>query len=198
MFRVGRKDKLVVSVVDSGIGIQLKDQKNLFKMFNSINKGGLNSDGIGLGLFICRSIVQEFNGKIVVKSKYEEGAMFTFCFEIDEPSQDSLLKSPSGNSNCISLQKKYMVSQWNLPRRKIIIADDEPFNLQIIMGFMKMLKVPDIKNTVMKCYNGKEVVELIEQSISEGDPLRYGLIITDCSMPIMDGYEECERVRALL
>ena len=57
MFRPGRRDRLVVSVLDSGLGIQLKDQKNLFKMFNSINKGGLNSNGIGLGLFICRSIV---------------------------------------------------------------------------------------------------------------------------------------------
>lgn len=61
-------------------------------MFNSINKGGLNTNGIGLGLFICRSIVQEFNGKIVVKSKHKKGSIFTFNFELDQESQDSLQK----------------------------------------------------------------------------------------------------------
>lgn len=83
MFKPGRKDKLVVSVLDSGIGIQLKDQKNLFKMFSSINKEGLNSNGIGLGLFISRCIVQEFNGSIVMRSKHKKGTMFTFCFEME-------------------------------------------------------------------------------------------------------------------
>lgn len=63
---------------------------------------------------------------------------------------------------------------------------------------MKMLKLPDIENTVVKCFNGKEVVDLVASSIEEGDPHRYGLIITDCSMPILDGYEECEQIRALL
>ena len=84
MFKPGPKDKLVVSVLDTGVGIQLVDQKNLFKMFSSINKGGLNANGIGLGLFICRNIVQEFNGNIVFRSKNQKGAMFTFCFDLDE------------------------------------------------------------------------------------------------------------------
>lgn len=193
MFQAGDKAKLVVSVLDTGMGIQIKDQRNLFKMFSSVNKGGLNSNGIGLGLFICKSIVQQFDGKLVARSKYQEGSMFTFCFEIDPPPLDLVSKAPQVNSHHFSLHQFHSVNRPNSSsHRKIIIADDEPFN------FMKMLKVPDIETTIEQCFNGQEVVDLVQQSILDGDPFRYGLIITDCSMPILDGYAESVKVRELL
>lgn len=52
MFEPGEKAKVVFSILDSGIGIKVKDQLRLFKMFSSINSNGLNAQGIGLGLYI--------------------------------------------------------------------------------------------------------------------------------------------------
>ena len=66
-----------------------------------------------------------------------------------------------------------------------------------ILGFMRMLNLEEIATTVDQCFNGLELVQLVEKSIEEGDPYRYPLILTDCSMPVMDGYAASQRVRQI-
>ena len=56
-------DKLVVSVIDNGVGMSDIDQEKMFKMFSQGNgTQGMNSHGIGLGLYVCKRIVIEFEG----------------------------------------------------------------------------------------------------------------------------------------
>lgn len=77
------------------------------------------------------------------------------------------------------------------------MADDEPYNLMALTNFMKMLGFEDMDNVVKQCFNGLEVVRLVEQAIAEDDPFRYSLILTDCSMPVMDGYEASSQIQTL-
>ena len=71
------RDKVVVSVIDTGIGIKNKDRIKLFKLFGTLkNTRQMNTQGIGLGLVISENIVKEFNGIIGVKSKYGKGTKF--------------------------------------------------------------------------------------------------------------------------
>lgn len=73
------RDKLVISVIDTGIGIKQEDHIKLFKLFGtSQNTQGMNSSGIGLGLVISDRIVHEFNGQIGVQSKFGKGSKFIF------------------------------------------------------------------------------------------------------------------------
>ena len=60
-----------------------------------------------------------------------------------------------------------------------------------VLGFDQ----PDL---VDACYNGEQAVELYQKAINEDCPDRYCLILTDCSMPFMDGYEAVKRVRKIL
>ena len=77
----GTKSKLVVSVQDSGVGISTQDQQNLFKIFGTVkNTQKMNTQGIGLGLYICKQITQQFDGSISVKSEIGAGSRFTFYF----------------------------------------------------------------------------------------------------------------------
>ena len=75
------KDKktLKLSVVDNGIGIKENDQNNLFKLFGAIvdQENRININGIGLGLVISKLIVENFDGNIGFKSKYNHGST---CF----------------------------------------------------------------------------------------------------------------------
>ena len=72
-------DKLVISVIDSGIGIKKKDKLKLFKLFGTLqNTRQMNTQGIGLGLVISENIVKAFSGNIGVKSIYGKGTQFTF------------------------------------------------------------------------------------------------------------------------
>ena len=77
---------LRVSVVDSGLGIKKKDQKRLFKMFGSIKDESkrINVQGVGLGLVICKLLVNKFNGQIDFISKHQQGSTFFFTFETEE------------------------------------------------------------------------------------------------------------------
>ena len=77
---------LRVSVVDSGIGIEQKDQDKVFSMFGSIKdeKNKINVHGVGLGLVICKLIVNKFDGQIDFYSVPKRGTNFFFTFQLQE------------------------------------------------------------------------------------------------------------------
>lgn len=86
-----------------------------------------------------------------------------------------------------------------LNKKKIIIADDEAFNIKVLMGLFRVLGMQDqdIEQKVDSCFNGDQLVKLVEKAIEENEPDRYSLIITDYSMPIMDGHIASREVRNL-
>lgn len=76
-----QRDKIAISVIDSGIGIKKKDKKKLFKLFGTLRTTRqMNTQGIGLGLVITENIVKAFGGKISVNSRYGKGSKFVFNF----------------------------------------------------------------------------------------------------------------------
>ena len=63
----GRHDTLEIQVTDTGIGIHVEDQKKLFKLYGLLESSReVNAKGVGLGLFICKKIVNKFKGDITV------------------------------------------------------------------------------------------------------------------------------------
>ena len=78
----------------------------------------------------------------------------------------------------------------------MIITDDESFNIMAIKGLFRVLRMQDM-DRVDVCYNGEDTCRLIRKAIDEGDIDRYNLILTDCSMPFMDGYESSKRIRRM-
>ena len=72
-------------MIDNGMGIKLEDQKKLFKLYGFLETSKeVNSEGIGLGLYISKKITNKFGGNIDVKSKPGEGSTFTFSFMLDK------------------------------------------------------------------------------------------------------------------
>jgi signal transduction histidine kinase len=83
---------LKVSVKDTGIGIRKCDQIKLFTLFGRIgNPNNLNRGGIGLGLNICKQIVQAFDGSIHIESEIHKGSKFTFFWKVEDLSSDNFL-----------------------------------------------------------------------------------------------------------
>lgn len=71
--------KIVVSVIDTGIGIKKEDRVKLFKLFGTLqNTRQMNTQGIGLGLVISENIIKAFDGGIGVRSKFGKGTKFVF------------------------------------------------------------------------------------------------------------------------
>jgi len=72
---------------------------------------------------------------------------------------------------------------------KVLIVDDEKFNCDIIYGFLMVLGLKNRQEKSEIAYNGEQAVEAFVKAIEEGDPFRYPLVIMDCNMPFLDGYE---------
>lgn len=76
------KDKLIVSVKDTGVGISQTDQQFLFQKFLRLRKIKENQESLGLGLYICRMIIEKHGGEIWVKSKRGQGSTFSFSLPL--------------------------------------------------------------------------------------------------------------------
>ncbi len=86
---ISDKNRIIVSVIDKGIGISVQDKENLFNRFYQVEKIALGEKrGTGLGLSICKGIVEEHDGTIWVDSKKGEGATFSFSLPIYKDSQE--------------------------------------------------------------------------------------------------------------
>lgn len=79
--------------------------------------------------------------------------------------------------------------------KRILIVDDEPYNILGMQLTLSRLGIPGIIDIVDRAYNGLEAVLKVKEGYSTGSHI-YGLILTDISMPIMDGYEEASEIRS--
>ena len=158
-------------IIDDGIGISPKNQKNLFKAFEQV-EGGISREfgGTGLGLVISKRIVELMGGKIWVESEIGSGATFVFTvkFKRSEKTPASLL-SPNVN--------------WNNVR--ILAVDDA---LEVREHFLDTFKRLNIKCDVAA--DGFEACRIIEES---GE---YDIYFIDWRMPGMDGISLTKRIKA--
>lgn len=87
---IGEEGIIKIEVIDNGAGIRTEDQTKLFKLFGYLDSTKeMNSQGIGLGLYITKMIVEQFEGEVGVKSEVGKGAAFKMTFKLskDEGSQ---------------------------------------------------------------------------------------------------------------
>jgi len=160
--------KLIVDVVDSGIGIP---QKNLDKIFEEfVQLDGDNAQkhrGAGLGLAIVKKLVDLQKGQITVKSLVGKGTRFTV--EIPYPEGDQTIYQSAE-------QKQQQIPDW-FKNLNLLLVDDEAFNLYLLKNILTKWGV-----TYKEANNGLEAVEMAQNE-------HFDLILMDMRMPIMDGLE---------
>ncbi|MBI6872857.1 response regulator [Clostridium aciditolerans] len=173
-----KKVNLKFLVRDTGIGIDRKDIPKLFTGFSQIdNKEYTRKNfGPGLGLSICKGLVEMMDGKIEVKSRKDVGSVFSFNIYLE--------KGKKYSSTNIS-DKKAKVQTNNLVGRRLnilIVEDDKASQMVIYNLFKKNGHTSDIAN------NGEEALKLIENK-------KYDLILMDIQMPILDGIQTTKIIR---
>jgi signal transduction histidine kinase/CheY-like chemotaxis protein/PAS domain-containing protein len=96
--KIAGTDEVLISVTDTGPGIAPEDQAKLFQPFSQVDASPTRStDGSGLGLSICRALVEMHKGHIGLESRVGEGSTFYFTLPVCSP--DSFLRATTGSNN---------------------------------------------------------------------------------------------------
>ena len=165
-------------IEDTGLGMSEDFIKNhLFKPFEQADESSRSSYmGTGLGMSIVKELIEKMNGTITVESVLGEGSAFTVTlpFEID--------KHPSAQA------ANGAADETALHGLKVLLAEDNELNMEIAEFFLE-----DMGAETMQAWNGKEAVEAFRNSA----PGEIGVILMDIMMPVMDGLEAVQRIRAL-
>ena len=175
---IDQQARLKFSVTDTGIGLDLSHKNELFIAFNQADNSITRLyGGTGLGLAISKELVQAMGGTINVESQESKGSCFSFIISLEVATSPVLAALPKTSL-------KHDVKYPCLVNARVLVVED---NLVIqefipdIMGYEGMLV--DLAN------NGVEALALL----AEHD---YAAVLMDCQMPIMDGFEATQRIRA--
>ena len=176
---IGNKNcEIIIDVSDTGIGIENEYLDQIFTPFSQAHKFFKQSiEGTGLGLSICKKLVEAMGGDISVSSQLNKGSKF----------QVRLLTKIGKLKNKIEIENKSYKDPYfdmeKIGRKKILIAEDNPTNQFVISCY-----VSKMGHDYSVVGNGSEVLSVLEK----GD---YDLVLMDCQMPLMSGYEATRLIR---
>ncbi len=177
------KVRLRIAVADSGIGISDADKNKLFIRFSQVDSSDTRKyGGSGLGLVITKQIVELMGGNITVQSK--EGLGSTFIVEVPL----KLIKAADVEIEESAATKEEEPAVFSLAghsRARILVAEDEPVNQQVIG---KLLGMAGYSYDIAE--NGEKAVELFKQK-------EYQAALFDVQMPVMDGLAATQEIRAI-
>lgn len=164
--------KLKITVKDTGIGISKENQKKLFKVFSQADDStSRNFGGSGLGLAISKEICQLMAGEITINSEEGKGAEFTFTLQLEV--------SPEVENIDAEYQPK------DLSQLNVLVAEDNRINQTLIKTILNKY---GISPTIVE--NGLEAVEKVTVE-------SFDVILMDCQMPVLDGYQATEQIRKI-
>jgi PAS domain S-box-containing protein len=168
---------LLFSVQDTGIGIPVSEQKRIYDSFTQLDGSYRRKcGGVGLGLAITKQLITLMGGGIGLESRLGWGSRFFFTIRLHlAPPHERKAMMPEG----------IVESEEVAPPLRILIADDLVVNQEIITATLERRG-----HTVRQVFNGLEALETLQQE-------RFDLVLMDVQMPVMDGLEAVQQIRAL-
>lgn len=164
------------AVKDTGMGISENTKNRLFRPFSQADASTTRRfGGSGLGLAISKELCEKMNGTLWVESEPGKGSTFYFTFKAEESTNVFDIKqAPSLSAIDSETGATYPL--------RILIAEDNKTNQIVILGLLRKLGYrPDVAN------NGIEALAYVEKET-------YDIILMDCHMPEMDGFEATRRI----
>ncbi len=169
---------LYVEVADTGMGIRQRDMEKLFSSFERLEPERNRSvEGTGLGLTITSELLGHMGSRLEVESTYDVGSRFYFTLKqgiadeelIGHFDKDTILSDAAG--------QKREQAPFRAPGARILIVDDTPMNLQVIVALLKRTGMQTDTAS-----GGAECIELFEEN-------DYHMVFLDYRMPGIDGIE---------
>ena len=213
---------LKFSVKDSGIGIKESDKPKLFRLFSKLDQKDkeINKTGVGLGLTISQNLVKLLDGNnergIGLKSEKGAGSKFWFFVSSKDDEEEDVFSRPeslkiklpfikpytSSNSN-LNSEKEILMKNTGTPvhtrflplaykEKRILIVDDDLINILIAQKYLEFYGL-----NYLTAHNGQEAFETVKTDIIKKE-YSITLILMDCNMPILDGFQASVKILKFL
>lgn len=169
--------RLAFAVRDTGIGVPPQQQATLFAPFTQADSSITRRfGGTGLGLTICRQLVELMDGSISLQSTPGQGSTFNFtaCFQ----RAGSADASSAGNE----IAKPAVLPRWSGER--VLLVEDIPINRTIAIALLQKVGL-----SIEIATNGQEALDLLARE-------DFRLVLMDIQMPVMDGLTATRHIRA--
>ena len=164
-----------VAVRDTGIGIPAAAQGHLFEAFRQADGSTSRKyGGTGLGLAISRRLVELMGGTIGLDSVEGEGS--TFWFTVDLARQRNPMKAATVRTAPVTAPRRL--------QGRVLVVEDNAVNQRVALLQLKKLGL-----TADAVANGREAIDALDRA-------PYDLVLMDCQMPVMDGFEATRAIRA--
>jgi signal transduction histidine kinase/ActR/RegA family two-component response regulator len=196
------------TVYDSGIGIPQDEQDRLFDAFTQVDESNTRKyGGTGLGLAISKQLVELLGGEIGVESRTGRGSRFWFTANFSyaspkppaapapvktAPRTDTATRAAAAPGVIVAKSQTGTAQRAETPdapssvhaSMRILLAEDNEINQRITLRLLQKLGL-----AADAVVNGREAVEALEKR-------QYALVLMDCQMPDMDGFEATAVIRS--
>jgi signal transduction histidine kinase/FixJ family two-component response regulator len=190
--RADGEDRVRFSVTDTGPGISEENQQRLFQPFHQGNDDATRrAGGTGLGLTICRRLAVMMGGSIEMVSELGKGTSMILVMSLPIADPKDLPRLDLTNTRDLLSTTTSMrrmapsVAQAEEEGTLVLLVDDHPTNRTLLVR-----QVHALGYAAESAENGAVALRMWSSG-------RFGIVITDCNMPEMDGYELARRIRAL-
>jgi PAS domain S-box-containing protein len=182
-------DTVGLRVTDTGIGISPENQKKLFQPFVQAESDTTRRfGGTGLGLVICRRIADLMGGTIEMDSAVGRGTTMRFVVPLPQADPAQIAATDQGKTlSATTLKSRRAAPDVETAAAEgtlVLVVDDHPTNRMLIKRQLNMLGY------------AAETAENGVEALSAWRSARFALVITDCHMPEMDGYDLARSIRA--
>jgi signal transduction histidine kinase/CheY-like chemotaxis protein/HPt (histidine-containing phosphotransfer) domain-containing protein len=176
-----RETCLRVAIEDTGVGIPKEKQSDIFKKFTQADEStNRKYGGTGLGLSISKQLVELMNGEIGVISTEKRGSVFWFEIPLHIATKQDLDKQHVADANTNSV----IGNQRPISEARVLLVEDYSVNAIFAEKLLKKLGIQFIDLAL----NGHEAVDSYMSN-------PYDLILMDCQMPELDGYQATVKIR---
>ena len=200
-------NEIIFKVKDSGIGIPSDKLETVFEAFKQVD-GTISREfgGTGLGLSISRTIIDLMGGTIELESEFGVGTTFivNVPFDRDKQKIDKILSEEKKIVQQKKLEEKIDEKIVEVNKFSIINDEDDNFSQDILTAKNILIVDDDSRNIftltstleemgaeVFSAFNGKEAIEMLEDDENSMD-----IVLMDIMMPVMDGLDAIERIKA--